>query len=227
MLHRGAAHPSGCSAPSCCPCRRREQLLDGRIDRPRCPAQRRRPGVAKPAGSSRSSAVGSRSGCAQTASRPSGPRSSAEGPPQRGGLAQPAWPQLEPDQRGEGVLGRPAGGPAPAYGLAHRVGVRQVAAGGGVGHLLDPALDQGEQRLQPGQGGLLGRRVVRLEQALGSAPAGSRPGRCRRPRASPTRWRRSRSGCRGRRPRPRRAAAGRARARGRTAGPGPTRAGPR
>ena len=80
-----------------------------------------------PSGSSRSSAVGSRSGCAQSSSRPSAPRCSAQRPPQRRGLPQPARPQLQPDQGGEGLLGRPAGGPAPAQRLAQRR--RRRAAG--------------------------------------------------------------------------------------------------
>ena len=89
----------------------------------------------------------------------------AQRAPQRRGVAQPARAQLEPDQRGEGRLGRPAGGAAAADRLLHLGGGRHPALGGLADDLVDPALDQRERGLEPGQRGLLGRGLLRLEQA--------------------------------------------------------------
>ena len=55
------------------------------------------------------------------------PRVRERGPQPRG-VPQPARPQLEADQRGEGLLGRAAGRPAPAQRLAQRVRRRSGAA---------------------------------------------------------------------------------------------------
>ena len=52
--------------------------------------------------------------------------------PQRGRLAQPLGPQLQPHERLEGLLGGTAGGPAAPDGLAQLDRRRQGAAGGGV-----------------------------------------------------------------------------------------------
>ena len=99
----------------------------------------------KPSGSSRSSAVGSRSGWAHSASRPSTPARPLSACHSAGRLAQPARAQLQADQRGEGLLGRAAGRPAAAYGLASAAADGQLALGGAVHHRADPALDQREQ----------------------------------------------------------------------------------
>ena len=64
-------------------------------------------------GSSRSSAVGIRSGCAPDRVTSVWPRVRLERLPQCGRLAQTAGPELEADQRGEGPLGGAAGGAAP------------------------------------------------------------------------------------------------------------------
>ena len=81
--------------------------------------------------------------------------------PQRRRLAQPARAQLQADQGGEGLLGRPAGGPAAAERLGEADHVGQPVAGGAVHDVADPALDQRERGLQPGQGGLLLRACPR------------------------------------------------------------------
>ena len=101
-------------------------------------------------GSSRSAADGSRSGCAQSASRPSVPRDAPTASPQVGGGAQPARPQLQPDQGREGLLGRAAGGPAATQGLAQRGRAGQPVADRVGDHGVHPALDQREQRLELG-----------------------------------------------------------------------------
>ena len=107
--------------------------------------------------------LGARSGWRQAPSRAAAPPDVLERGEQVGRVAQPARPQLEPHERAERLLGRPARGPAAAHGLAERVGLREVLAGGPVGDDVDPALDEGEQGLEPGQGGLLGGGVLGRE----------------------------------------------------------------
>ena len=158
---------------------RRRRCRPGR----RGPAARsRRP--AKPAGSSRSSAVGSRSGCAQTASRPSLPRVGEHGPPQRGGLAQPARPQLEPDQGGERRLGRPAAGPPAAHGLAQRGRPRAAGRWPPRRRPRRPSPRPAPARSRAGPARPSARGCPRARTARRSAPAAATPGwsgRCCRP----------------------------------------------
>ena len=112
------------------------------------------------------SARGSRSGCCQTASRASAPTACGQPLPQRRGLAQLAGPQLQADQRREGLLGGAAGGAAAAQRLAQRRRAGDPVAERVGDDGLHPALDEGEQRLEPFQRrGLLG-RGLRLEDAL-------------------------------------------------------------
>ncbi len=116
---------------------------------------------------SRSSGVGSRSGCSHSASRASMPRAAAHRLPQLPRLAQAAGAQLEADERGERALGRAAGGAAPSHGLAQRVG-RGQATGRRLGDdVVDPALDEREQGLEPRERGELLGGVVRHEDARG------------------------------------------------------------
>ena len=117
---------------------------------------------------------GSRSGCAHSASRPSMPRDCADGLPQLRGGAQPARPQLQADQRREGLLGRPAGGAAAAQRLAQRGRAGQPVADRVGDHRVDPALDQREQRLELRHRALLPGRDGRLEHALAAATASMR-----------------------------------------------------
>ena len=84
-----------------------------------------------------------------------------QGRPQRRRLAEAAGAQLEADQRGERLLGRAARGPAAAEGLGEADHVGQPVAGGAVDDVADPALDEGERGLQPGQGGPLLRACPR------------------------------------------------------------------
>jgi hypothetical protein len=89
----------------------------------------------------------------------------AQQAPQLGGVAQAPRPQLQPDDRGERLLGRPARGAAAAQRLAQRGGTGQ-ALPDGLGHDgVDPPLDQREQGLQPGQRRLLLGRGLRVEHA--------------------------------------------------------------
>ena len=73
----------------------------------------------------------------------------AQRAPQRRGVAQPARPQLEADQRGEGLLGRSAGSAAAAEGLLQLAGAGHPLVGGLADDLVDPALDEGEGDLEP------------------------------------------------------------------------------
>ena len=107
--------------------------------------------------------LGARSGWRQAASRAGGAAGVLERREEVGGVAQPAGAQLEPDEGAEGLLGRPAGGPAAAHGLAERVGLGEVVAGRAVGDDVDPPLDEGEQGLEPGEGRLLGGGVLGRE----------------------------------------------------------------
>ena len=79
----------------------------------------------KPSGSSKSSAVGSRSGCAHTASRPAMPRDVGQPAPDGGGLAQPRGRSSRPTRVAKVRSAGPAGGPAPPDGLGQRGGLRQ------------------------------------------------------------------------------------------------------
>ncbi len=89
----------------------------------------------------------------------------AQRAPQRRGVTEPTRAQLEPDQRGEGLLGGTAGGAAAAYGLLHLGRGRHPLVRCLADDLVDPALDQGERGLEAGQRGLLRRCLGRLEQA--------------------------------------------------------------
>ena len=73
----------------------------------------------------------------------------AQRAPQRGGVAQPARPQLEADQRREGLLGRATRGPAAAYRLLELARGGHPLGGGLADDLVDPALHQGEGDLEP------------------------------------------------------------------------------
>jgi hypothetical protein len=86
--------------------------------------------------------------------------------PQRGRLAQPARPQLQPHERGERLFRRPTGAAPTAERLGEADDIGQPVSGGPVDDVADPALDQGEGRLQPSQRGLLLRAVLRGEHAL-------------------------------------------------------------
>ena len=97
----------------------RGQLVVHRPGGPRSPAARR---------GRRRSAAGRGATTAGPARRC---RAAGPWPPHTvGGVAQPARPQLQPDQGGEGLLGRAAGGPAPAHRLGQRrcPGSRSAAA---------------------------------------------------------------------------------------------------
>ena len=86
--------------------------------------------------------------------------------PQHRGLPQFSGPQLETDQRCEGLLGGAAGRPSSAQRLAQRRCAGDPLAKRIVDRGLHPALDERQQRLQPLQrSGLLG-RGLRLENAL-------------------------------------------------------------
>ena len=84
--------------------------------------------------------------------------------PQGGGVAEPTRAQLEPDERGEGLLGRTAGRAPAAYGLLQLRGVGHPGLGGLGDDLVDPALDQRQRDLQPLEGCLLGRRLREVEE---------------------------------------------------------------
>ena len=84
--------------------------------------------------------------------------------PQRGGVAQPAGTQLEPDQGREGLLGGTTGGAATPDRLLHLRGSGHPLGRRLADHVVDPALDQGQRRLQPAQRGLLLGALLRLEQ---------------------------------------------------------------
>ena len=126
--------------------------------------------------------------CCRWRNRPGRPgrRRSAAGPgaprPPRGrpGRARRAPPATAPPPRaaaGAAARARPArrrsARAGPPLARRRRTVSRSAAAagslrrGGGVDHLVDPALDQRERGLQPGQRGLLLRGVLRLEQPAG------------------------------------------------------------
>ena len=113
----------------------------------------------------------------------------AQRAPQGGGVAQPAWTQLEPDQGRERLLGGTTGGPATADRLLHLGGGRHPLGCRLADHVVDPALDQGQRRLQPGQRGLLLGALLGLEQTalqrlldrlgVASGRSSPSPARCR------------------------------------------------
>ena len=119
----------------------------------------------KPSGSSRSADVGNRSGWLQTASRPSAPRASrtaahrfAASRIRRGRSSRPT------------SVAKVASAGPPVARVRRTVSASAAAAGiHGRGRLaddvVDPALDQGEHRLQALQGGQLLGGLLRLEQA--------------------------------------------------------------
>ena len=123
--------------------------------------------VAKACGSAKSSSVGSRSGWPQSASRPATPRCSVS-----------AAHSAVASRSRRGRSSRPtsaakvcsAGPPAARRRrkVSRERGPRRAAACAlaRVDHVADPALDQGERGLQPGQRGLLRGRVVGAEDAL-------------------------------------------------------------
>ena len=96
-----------------------------------------------------------------------GPTGGLERGEEVGGVPQAAGPQLEPDEGGEGLLGRPATGAATTDRLAEGLRLRQVRRDGGSRHDVDPALDEGEQGLEPEQGGLLRRGLLGGEEPTG------------------------------------------------------------
>ena len=170
------------------PCARTRGLLGGRrrreassssvpsrsLSRPRRPASQS-VSVSAPAASGRRSRPGRRGRSADGQQVGVGPQRVARrraaalghGRPQRRRLAQPPGPQLQPDERGERLLGRPAGGPAAADRLAQRgratAGVAEQAR---VDDGVDPALDERQRGLEPGQRRLLRRGRLDLEQPL-------------------------------------------------------------
>ena len=89
--------------------------------------------------------------------------------PQVGRVAQTPWAQLEPDESGEGLLGRTTDPTAPDR-LGERSRLGQVGGGGQVAHVVDPTLGEREQRLESGQGRLLGGSRVRAEEVALQAP---------------------------------------------------------
>ena len=91
--------------------------------------------------------------------------------PQLGRVAGPARAQLQADERGERVLRRATGGPTTAHHLPQRSRVGQVRAGGRSRDLVDPALDEGQRRLEAQQCGVLLRCRVEREHSLGEGVA--------------------------------------------------------
>ena len=162
-----AAAPSVGAAQSASACRARSRVA-------RAGAARRRSGrvrppmvSAKPSGSSRSSAVGSRSGWVHTRRGRDTPcfsvtphHSAAASRSRRGRSSSPTR-----------VANVCSAGPPVARrrrdGFAQRLGAGHPVAGGGRDDRVDPALDQGEQRLQPAQRGLLLGCLLRREQPAG------------------------------------------------------------
>ena len=136
----------------------------------------------KPSGSSRSAAVGSRSGCIHTPSRASVPCRVRSEPH-----------SVEASRSRRGRSSRPtrvakvcsAGPPAARRRRTASCslrGVRHPPLGGLADDLVDPALDQRERDLEPLQRGLLGGGVGQLEHARPRAAAASPrgwSGRCR------------------------------------------------
>ena len=83
--------------------------------------------------------------------------------PQVGGVAEPTRAQLQADEGRERLLGRTARGTSATHGLRERGGRRHV--GGRLrDDLVDPALDEREQRLEPLERLLLLGGALRLEQ---------------------------------------------------------------
>ena len=124
---------------------------------------------------------------------PGDPALLAQQPPQLGGVAQLARPQLQPDDRGERLLGRAAGGAPPPQRLAQRRRPGQPLADRVGDHRVHPALDQREQRLQPGQRRLLLGRGLAARTCPTAWPPRSRrgsTGRCRGPAPRSARCRR-------------------------------------
>ncbi len=181
-----------------------------------------------PPGAAKASSSGSRSGWPQSASRPATPRCSVS-----------AAHSAVASRRRRGRSSRPtsaakvcSAGP-PAARRRRKASERRTTSGSrspaarSTTWQTQPSTSASD-RLQPGEGGPLLRRVLGREDALEDrAPAG-RPerssGRCG---SSPPRSPRGRRGCRPRRPRRRRRRARAATARGRTAAGGPPRAGRR
>ena len=95
------------------------------------------------------------------------------------GLPEPARPELEPDQSGEGTFRRTAGGPPPPDCLGEGTGLGQPVGGHGVDHRRDPSLDEGEHRFQPGQRGFLLLGILRLEEGSPGQGLVQRFGVCR------------------------------------------------
>ena len=138
----------------------------------------------KPSGSSRSAEVGQQVGVRPDRVAGLLALAGAQRAPQRRGVAQPARPQLEADQRGERLLGRTAGGAAAADGLLQLARRSASGLGGLADDLVDPALDQRERGLEADQRGLLRRGLLAARTARPRAPPGSRPGWSGRCRAS-------------------------------------------
>ena len=85
--------------------------------------------------------------------------------PHRRRLAQPARAQLEADERGERRLGRAAGRAATAHRLGDRVALGQPRGRRG-GDDVDPALDEREHGLEPGERGQLRLGLRRDQRAV-------------------------------------------------------------
>ena len=109
------------------------------------------------AGSSRSSADGIRSGCAHSASRPSIPRCSPSSRHSSAALRSCRGRSSSPTIVANVCSAGPARRAPPAQRLAQRRRPGQPVADRVRDHRVHPALDQREQRLQPGQRRLLRR----------------------------------------------------------------------
>ena len=95
-----------------------------------------------------------------------GPDGVADLLPHRGGFTQAPRSKLEPDQGGEGRLSRSAGRAATAHRLGDRAALGQSGGGARRDH-IDPALDESELRLEPGERRQLLLALRRDERAAG------------------------------------------------------------
>ena len=119
----------------------------------------------KPSGSSRSAAVGSRSGWAQTASRASLPCRDRSEPQSAEASRSRRGRSSRPTRAAKVSSAGTSGSAAPTDRLLHLGRGRHPLGGRLADDLVDPALDEGERRLEPDQRGLLLGRLLGLEQA--------------------------------------------------------------
>ena len=123
-------------------------------------------GRANASGSAKSSSPGSRSGWPQSGVAAVDAAVLGQRGPQRRGLAQPARAQLEADQRGERLLGRPAGRAATPERLGEPDRVGQAVGGGPVAPRGRPSPRPGRARSPAGPARPSARGVLRGEDAL-------------------------------------------------------------